>query len=76
MRDRPDFFNPNFHEKCPQGHLYAKQLLQCPICYAPKTEEECVRCGHMERSHSPHSKVCLWTNCECRKFKASGVQRS
>jgi hypothetical protein len=56
-------------EECPSGHIYPKSEPQCPICYAPKTEEECATCLHMERSHSPHSKACLWTNCECKEYK-------
>jgi hypothetical protein len=70
---RPEFFNPRFHERCPSGHVYSKsdpQITQCPICYTPKTKDECGSCGHTERSHSPHSRACLWTNCKCKAFKA------
>ena len=28
-----------------------------------------IREDDTERSHTPHSKACLWTNCECREYK-------
>jgi hypothetical protein len=48
---------------------HSKEVEQCPICYVPKEQEECARCGHVERSHSQYLHACLWTDCECRKFK-------
>ena len=40
---------------------------QCPICYAPKSEDEGARYLHTERSRSNHSRARLWTNCESKE---------
>ena len=76
MRGRQGFFNPNFHERCPQGHIYSKELAQCPICYAPKIEDECDNCGHPKEGHFKMQGGCLWTGCMCGKFEQETNQRN
>jgi len=60
------FYDPRLHARCARGHIFTRNLAQCPVC-RPHTSFFCT-CGH---SRYTHANQCLRDGCQCERYKAT-----